>query len=1016
MTDKICIVMAVFRPEISFLEAQIKSISDQQDARFSVIFVDADTRSSGDISRLAEAANLRFEIISSTGPLDAVRAFEFGLAQAVSRVDDDGFIAFCDQDDIWHPTRLARGVATLGATGADLVHSDARLVDDTGALVHGSMFRYEKRRKKPGARGLLYRNTVTGMTVLMRASLAKKTLPFPRQSGVHFYHDLWVALVAECENGVALIDAPLVDYRQHGANAIGAVTEKSGFSFPNGARLRQYAAGYGLARFLAHSAMARLGETSHRKLAAYRNAWRGFATHLFDALALTLRGKFGLAKSAASFAIVLLGRQVWALRQLFSKDLGRVLNDFDERLYSLSPGVSAPQIGNTKQETKKSDYENIADQRTELCWQPGFDDPDPRLTILLPTLNPTEIFAGIATAVDIGCKLAEQGHKIRFIATDLPVSSMAATYQFISFRTKADAESIAIHCGVSEDVIPAHRHDRYLATAWWTAHLADELIKKHAFTQSKFFYLIQDYEPNFYSWGPEFAEATASYGLNFTPIFNTSLLRDYFTQQGYGFATPEALCFRPSIDLDVYQSGDRSPDPAKRRLAVYGRPEVDRNMFTTAVEALARFVRTHDIAPDTVELVSVGLKHGDVTLPNGHVLRSLGKLTWDEYPGFLRSLDMGLSLMYSPHPSHLPLEMAASGVRVLSNRFDNKDLSQLSPAIVSCEPNVAAVAEGLKTIWDMPPTEPADRQVDLAKLGATLDDMLCDFGAQLDKDYQAQQTNRRLYLHIGAPKCGSTYLQRVMLKNHKTLLQQGVLYPHTGQGHAGTDGEILTYSAAQLAELFADTDVVFMSHEDLFSKAKMASNFAKHCKELNIDVQIIAFFRPFDEIVFGDYSQFVKKNFSDWIKTRDPFEGQSFEEFVARRAKVLLPTKFFTDWNTAVPDNPIMLRSHRDIRQTIQEIFPDITFDWHLNAKQTNPSIAMEDCERLVTALADKSIPAEDLEPMYQAVIADLGAPHDGPASQSNDFQERRDLISAVFEEQYAGLQSGFGFDPRKRD
>jgi hypothetical protein len=39
--------------------------------------------------------------------------------------------------------------------------------------------------------------------------------------------------------------------------------------------------------------------------------------------------------------------------------------------------------------------------------------------------------------------------------------------------------------------------------------------------------------------------------------------------------------------------------------------------------------------------------------------------------------------MLSPHPSYPPLEMAAFGVRVVTNTYANKDLSHLSPFIES---------------------------------------------------------------------------------------------------------------------------------------------------------------------------------------------------------------------------------------------------------------------------------------------------------------------------------------------
>jgi len=44
-------------------------------------------------------------------------------------------------------------------------------------------------------------------------------------------------------------------------------------------------------------------------------------------------------------------------------------------------------------------------------------------------------------------------------------------------------------------------------------------------------------------------------------------------------------------------------------------------------------------------------------------------------------------------------------------------------------------------------------------------------------------TGAKVYLHIGAPKTGTTYLQSVMRKNRKALSAEGVLYPGRGNAH-----------------------------------------------------------------------------------------------------------------------------------------------------------------------------------------------------------------------------------------
>jgi len=747
----VLIVMAVFRPDPAYLAAQMASLAGQSHDKLRLIAVIADGVSEDLVTRTAAEAGLRDTVtVPCDSEMDAVCAFEAGLweAQALAGAMDGGdpLIALCDQDDIWHPDRLARGIAELDRSGAQLVHSDARLVGPDGtSVLQPSMFRFERRHRHPGLRGLLYRNTITGMTLLMRAEVMRLALPFPQQSGVHFYHDLWLGLIAAATGGVARIDAPLVDYRQHGTNAIGAVDRQKGWlragrrRRPDAMWLRREAASYALARYLAQSAHARIsdaladgqltpGRTTLTPLRPYLKRLRGTGSHLWDALRLGLTGHLGLARIAAGFAVVSVGRVSWALREALGPGLSAAIESFDTRLYSLSPGVPPARPRNAAEvATRPVPYATHTDIRKEPRWDPDFTADTPALTVLVPTLNPTEVFAGIVTALDIGLGLAARGHTVRFVATDLPVSSQPASRAFLLNRLPGDAPAgtaarISLACGVKSGTIPAHKGDVFLATAWWSAHVADRLIRRFRLEQSRFFYLIQDFEPNFYAWGPEYADALASYDLDFVPIFNTTLLRDHFQQQGFGFAGPDALTFRPAIDIARYAARPRpGRGPGPRRLAVYGRPEVARNMYATAIEALARFIETEKLAPGDIDLVSLGMSHPPVTLPRGLELRSLGKLPWEKYPAYLLGTDLGLSLMYSPHPSHPPLEMAAAGVRVVTNSFGPKDLGRLSPAILSAPATAPALAQALSRAWHLPAVDEADRKIDLAPLGPTLE-------------------------------------------------------------------------------------------------------------------------------------------------------------------------------------------------------------------------------------------------------------------------------------------------------
>ena len=145
------------------------------------------------------------------------------FADAVAATSGD-VVALSDQDDLWHADRLARLVPAL--EDAQLVHSDARLVDEhrrpfgEGLLASLEASPRELRELMDGdaLTVLLRRNLVTGATVVMRGDFARAALPVPEG----WLHDEWFAMLAAIEGRLRLIPEQLTDYRQHGANQVGA--------------------------------------------------------------------------------------------------------------------------------------------------------------------------------------------------------------------------------------------------------------------------------------------------------------------------------------------------------------------------------------------------------------------------------------------------------------------------------------------------------------------------------------------------------------------------------------------------------------------------------------------------------------------------------------------------------------------------------------------------------------------------------------------------------------------------
>jgi len=216
-----------------FIEEQIRSICAQTLPPHEIVLSDdasrdnciaAAQRAHEACARAGHDGTMRpsLHIIRNETARGVTRNFE----QAVQTCRGD-YIALCDQDDIWHPEKLARLVDALeSGSRPSLVHADARLVDSQGQSLGATLFgslavspaEFAQVHRGHAFEVLLRRNLVTGATTVFRRTLLEQALPFPPG----WLHDEWLGLVAAAQGGVDLVEWCCIDYRQHGANQVGA--------------------------------------------------------------------------------------------------------------------------------------------------------------------------------------------------------------------------------------------------------------------------------------------------------------------------------------------------------------------------------------------------------------------------------------------------------------------------------------------------------------------------------------------------------------------------------------------------------------------------------------------------------------------------------------------------------------------------------------------------------------------------------------------------------------------------
>lgn len=218
-TPRVVVVLCSWRGT-AHLVAQLDSIAAQTHPVVVHVHDDASGDGTAELARRHPAVARTFAHANNVGH---VANFERGLIEALA--SGATHVAFADQDDCWHPERVARGMQAMkaledrhGTSMPLLVHSDLTMVDAAGNPLESSFLAwrgYSTSRSRNVAT-MLGQCGVMGNTCLVNRSLAALSLPFPKDLHVH---DWWFGLLAELHGARDLLPEALVHYRIHAGNA-----------------------------------------------------------------------------------------------------------------------------------------------------------------------------------------------------------------------------------------------------------------------------------------------------------------------------------------------------------------------------------------------------------------------------------------------------------------------------------------------------------------------------------------------------------------------------------------------------------------------------------------------------------------------------------------------------------------------------------------------------------------------------------------------------------------------------
>ncbi len=137
------------------------------------------------------------------------------------------YVFLCDQDDVWLPEKVEIMMDELQKHDNEpaLVHSDLKVVDASLNTITESFVRFSNYNPEhEDFYSLIFMNTVTGCACAVNRKLINMlNMTSISEYGNIIMHDRWLALIAAAFGAIKFSNVPLILYRQHDTNSVGAV-------------------------------------------------------------------------------------------------------------------------------------------------------------------------------------------------------------------------------------------------------------------------------------------------------------------------------------------------------------------------------------------------------------------------------------------------------------------------------------------------------------------------------------------------------------------------------------------------------------------------------------------------------------------------------------------------------------------------------------------------------------------------------------------------------------------------
>lgn len=217
-SDEIQILLATYQGA-RFLQAQLDSIAAQSHTNWRLVVSDDGSRdATRDLVRefARQQGQERVELIE--GPRKGATQNFLNLIHCAS---SDRMLAFCDQDDVWHPEKLARAAVSLSRISGPAHYAARTTITDQDLRPVAESRRF--------SRPLALRNALVQACMAGNTSVFNRSAAALLKAGVRAAqfanvesHDWWAYQLTSGAGATLIHDpAPALLYRQHGAAEMG---------------------------------------------------------------------------------------------------------------------------------------------------------------------------------------------------------------------------------------------------------------------------------------------------------------------------------------------------------------------------------------------------------------------------------------------------------------------------------------------------------------------------------------------------------------------------------------------------------------------------------------------------------------------------------------------------------------------------------------------------------------------------------------------------------------------------